>query len=80
MTDWPLDATVLPPGVKNIRGVRPYTSAWRDLWRRADLFVMPTRHEAFGMVFQEAAVAGIPAIATRINALAAAITSPAAPT
>jgi len=30
---------------------------------------MPTRNEAFGMVFQEAAAAGLPAIATSINAI-----------
>jgi alpha-maltose-1-phosphate synthase len=69
VTDWPLDVARWPPGVKNIRGVTPYSSAWRELWRRADVFVMPSRHEAFGMVFQEAAVAGVPAIATRINAI-----------
>jgi len=49
--------------------VSPYTPAWFDLWRRADLFVMPTRHEAFGMVYQEAAAAGIPAIASHIHAI-----------
>src|SRR5262249_46087044 len=35
----------------------------------ADLFVLPTCDEAFGMVFQEAAAAGLPAIGTRINAI-----------
>ena len=30
---------------------------------------MPTRGEAFGMVFQEAAAAGLPSIGTNINAL-----------
>ena len=34
-----------------------------------DVFVMPTSREAFGIVFQEAAVAGVPAIGTRINAI-----------
>jgi len=52
-----------------VRSVAPYTPAWFELWRRADCFVMPTRHEAFGMVFQEAAAAGVPAIGTRINAI-----------
>lgn len=61
----PLDAGGL--GVH--RGVRAYTPAWFELWRRADVFVMPTRGEAFGMVFQEAAAAGLPVVGTRINAI-----------
>jgi starch synthase len=51
------------------RGVRAYTPTWFELWRHADVFVMPTRGEAFGMVFQEAAAAGLPAVGTRINAV-----------
>lgn len=69
VTDWPLSDADLPNGVRVVRGIAPHTPAWLDLWRRADLFVMPTRHEAFGMVFQEAAAAGLPAIGTRINAV-----------
>jgi glycosyltransferase involved in cell wall biosynthesis len=30
---------------------------------------MPTRNEAFGLVYQEAAAAGLPAIGTRLNAV-----------
>jgi glycosyltransferase involved in cell wall biosynthesis len=30
---------------------------------------MPTRNEAFGLVFQEAGAAGLPAIGTRLNAV-----------
>jgi len=69
VTDWPIETSVLPAGVRVLRGIAPYTAAWRDLWRRADVFVMPTRSEAFGMVFQEAAAAGVPSIATSINAI-----------
>jgi starch synthase len=69
VTDWPIRAGSLPPGVRVLRGVESYTPRWLDLWRGADVFVMPTRREAFGMVFQEAAVAGVPAIGTRINAI-----------
>ena len=69
VTDWPLAEASLPPGVRRISSVSPNTPLWDDLWREADLFVMPTRHEAFGMVFQEAAAAGIPVIATAINAV-----------
>jgi starch synthase len=69
VTDWPLDAESLPDGIRVVRGVKPYTARWFDLWRCADAFVMPTSREAFGMVFQEAAVAGVPAIGTAINAI-----------
>lgn len=69
VTDWPLAAAQMPPGVRHIRGIVPNTPEWLDLWRQADLFVMPTRHEAFGMVFQEAAAAGLPVVATDINAI-----------
>jgi alpha-maltose-1-phosphate synthase len=69
VTDWPLAGAQLPPGVRCIRGIVPDTPAWLDLWRQADLFVLPTRHEAFGMVFQEAAAAGLPVVATNINAI-----------
>jgi starch synthase len=58
VTDWPIDGASLPPGVRVVRGIAPYTPDWLDLWQRADIFVMPTRHEAFGMVFQEAAAGG----------------------
>ena len=68
VTDWPV-ADSLPDGIRVVRGVKPYTARWFELWRDADVFVMPTSREAFGMVFQEAAVAGVPAIGTRINAI-----------
>ena len=67
--DWPLRAADVPPGVHLSRGITPYSPRWFDLWRRADLFVMPTRGEAFGMVYQEAAAAGLPCIATNITAI-----------
>jgi len=59
----------LPEGVEARGGVRAYTPEWFALWRAADFFVMPTRGEAFGMVYQEAAAAGLPAIGTAINAI-----------
>ncbi|HYM23043.1 MAG TPA: glycosyltransferase family 4 protein [Vicinamibacterales bacterium] len=68
-TDWPVARASLPPGVRIVRGVRVFTSTWFDLWRDADVFVMPSRNEAFGIVFEEAAAAGIPAIGTAINAI-----------
>ena len=69
VTDWPAAEGGLPDGVRIVRGVAPYSDAWTALWRAADVFVMPSRHEAFGMVYQEAAAAGLPVVATRINAI-----------
>jgi len=68
-TDWPILPGTLPPGSRIVRGVRVFDSTWFDLWREADVFVMPSRNEAFGIVYEEAAAAGLPAIATAINAV-----------
>ena len=69
VTDWPLDCYRLPRGVVAVRDVSPHTAAWLEHWRRADVFAMPTRHEAFGLVYQEAAAAGLPVVATSVNAV-----------
>ena len=69
VTDWPVPEDDVPAGVHLRRRVAPNSPEWIDLWRQAELFVMPTRHEAFGMVFQEAGAAGLPVVATRINAI-----------
>jgi starch synthase len=69
VSDSPLVTPLDAGGVSVHRGVRAYTAEWFRLWRGADVFVLPTRGEAFGMVFQEAAAAGLPAIGTRINAV-----------
>jgi starch synthase len=68
VTEWPLDRP-LPDGVRRVTGIRGQTPEWAQVWRAADLFVMPTLNEAFGLVFQEAAAAGLPAIGTRHNAV-----------
>ncbi|HUQ71908.1 MAG TPA: glycosyltransferase family 4 protein, partial [Planctomycetaceae bacterium] len=69
VTGWSFADRALPAGVTQVSGITAYTPAWRELWESADLFVMPTRGEAFGMVYQEAAAAGLPAIGTRLNAV-----------
>ena len=67
VTAYPLDR--LPAGVTLHTGVTAYSPEWRAFWQKADLFVLPTRDEAFGLVFQEAAAAGLPSVGTRINAI-----------
>ena len=67
MTNWPIDETAIPPGVTLHRGVSAHTEAWHARWRAADLFALPTRDEAFGIVFQEAAAAGLPAVGSELN-------------
>jgi glycosyltransferase involved in cell wall biosynthesis len=59
----------LPPGVELIRGIQPHTPEWKRLWMEADVFVLPTKAEALGLVFREAAAAGLPAIGTLLNAI-----------
>ena len=49
--------------------VQAYSSKWLELYRQADVFVMPTYFEGFGWVFVEAMAAGLPVIATNINAI-----------
>ena len=49
--------------------VKAYSPEWLELYRQADVFVMPTHFEGFGWVFIEAMAAGLPVIATRINAI-----------
>ncbi len=68
VTNWDLPAR-LPDGVNVWRGVDAHSSEWRARWQSADVFVMPTRNEAFGLVYQEAAAAGLPAIGTAHNAI-----------
>ncbi len=69
VTGWVIPDALLAPGVTIHRGVTAHSEKWRALWRDADLFVLPTRDEAFGLVFQEASAAGLPAIGTRLNAI-----------
>ena len=51
------------------RNVKAYSPEWLKLYRQADVFVMPTHFEGFGWVFLEAMAAGLPVIATNINAI-----------
>ena len=62
------------PGVRVRHGIGSYSSEWAEAWRNADLFVMPTHQDAFPLVFQEAAAAGVARIGTVVNAVPEMIT------
>lgn len=57
------------PNVHIYNNVKAYTPEWLKLYHDADMFVMPTHSEPFGWVFIEAMAAGVPIIATRLNAI-----------
>jgi glycosyltransferase involved in cell wall biosynthesis len=44
-----------------------------EYYAAADLFVLPSRHEPFGLVFVEAAQYGVPSIGTRVGGIPEAI-------
>jgi starch synthase len=69
MTGWPIDRSLLTPGVTVRPHVSAHTPEWYALWRAADVFVLPTCDEAWGIAFQEAGAAGLPAIGTRMTAV-----------
>jgi glycosyltransferase involved in cell wall biosynthesis len=68
VTDWSVDVAAIP-NARVLRRIESYSPDWCELWRRADIFVMPSRSEAFANVFQEAAAAGLPSVATSVNAI-----------
>ena len=68
VTDWQIRRQI-PAGVRVVHAIRGNTPEWREIWQSADVFVMPTRNEAFGLVYQEAAAASLPTIGSRLNAV-----------
>lgn len=63
------DAAVSHPRVHVHKNIAAYSPAWRALYQDADVFVLPTHFEAFGLVFMEAMAAGLPVVGTNINAI-----------
>lgn len=57
------------PNVHIYQNIRAYTPEWLALYHQADVFVMPTYAEPFGWVFIEAMAAGLPVVATQLNAI-----------
>ena len=60
------------PSSENVRvygNMQPNTPELLALYAQADVFVLPTRAEAFGIAAVEAAASGLPVIATRVGGL-----------
>jgi hypothetical protein len=68
VTGWRINRP-LPAGVTQVPHIVPHSTAWAQCWEAPDVFVLPTRNEAFGLAFQEAAAASLPAIGPRLNAV-----------
>jgi glycosyltransferase involved in cell wall biosynthesis len=60
-------------GVFVHRGVPPQSEKLLQLYAEADVFVLPTRADCFGIVLAEAMAAGLPIITTRIAAIPEAV-------
>ncbi len=58
-----------PPGIRFHNELPANGDELRSLYERADLFVFPTRWDPFGIVAIEAMAAGLPVVATRLNAI-----------
>jgi glycosyltransferase involved in cell wall biosynthesis len=65
------DATVAPADgrVRVHRGLAPQSEALVDLYRQADIFVLPTRGDCFPQAVAEAMACGLPVVATPVGAL-----------
>lgn len=48
------------------RGVQPLSAKIFELYQKADIFVMPTYEDVYGIVFSEAMAAGLPCIGTNV--------------
>lgn len=51
-------------------GLQPQSAALLDLYRRADVFVLPARGDCFPQAIAEGMASGLPVISTRVGAIA----------
>jgi glycosyltransferase involved in cell wall biosynthesis len=57
------------PGVRAVHGLQPNSPALISLYQSSDVFVFPSRAEAFGIAAVEASAAGLPVIASGVGGL-----------
>lgn len=63
-------APSVPEGVRVHRGLVPGDPQLRELYSRADIFVLPTRGDTVGWAIVEAMAAGLPVVSTDVGAIA----------
>lgn len=68
VTNSDLNVPVLP-NLRVHRGIRPLSTEILELYQNADIFVMPTHEDVYGIVFSEAMAAGLPCIGTNVMAV-----------
>lgn len=54
------------PNLRIHRGIRPLSPEILQLYQKADVFVMPTHEDVYGLVYIEAMAAGLPCIGTTV--------------
>jgi glycosyltransferase involved in cell wall biosynthesis len=62
------------PHVHVYRGLQPNGARLRELYARADLFVLPTYADCLGLVLEEAAAARLPVVTTSVGPLLESVT------
>lgn len=68
------DLRGLPPRVRLHRGLTTESPVLRDLYKRAHIFVLPTKADTWGHAVVEAMAAGLPVVTTSVGALGEIVT------
>ncbi|HEY6555993.1 MAG TPA: glycosyltransferase family 4 protein [Polyangiaceae bacterium] len=63
------DAVLPEPGVRVHHGLSPKSPELRDLYRRASVFVLPTRGDCFSIASMEAMAMGLPVVVTGVGGI-----------